>query len=145
MEVYTHRQGGFNLNFDYAGDGRGSSGAKCFTNETNSGFSASLLEMLIQSHNGVIRVFPAIPQSWKNAEFRNLRAEGAFLVSAVRRGGVIQELRILSERGHSLRLESPWERRTLFIDTKPGQVIVLRHNSEANGMPHINDCFDSKS
>ncbi|MCI0422556.1 MAG: hypothetical protein L0312_25610, partial [Acidobacteria bacterium] len=36
-------------------------------------------EMLLQSHDGVIRLFPARPDVWKNAAFR-LRAVGAFLV-----------------------------------------------------------------
>lgn len=126
MEIYTHRQGGFNLNFDYAGDGRGSSSAKCFTNETNSGFSASLLEMLLQSQGGVVRVFPAVPPDWKDAEFRNLRAEGAFLVSAVRKNGVTAEVRILSERGGRLRLASPWGRQILMFEARAGQTLVLR-------------------
>jgi alpha-L-fucosidase 2 len=126
MEVYTHRQGGFNLNFDFAGDGRGSSGGKCFTNETNSGFSASLLEMLLQSQAGVLRVFPAIPRDWPEVEFRHLRAEGAFLVSAVRRGGLTREVRIRSERGGPLRLADPWGGRVLTFETRAGQTLILR-------------------
>ncbi len=126
MEIYTYRQGGFNLNFDFAGDGRGCSGGKCFTNETNSGFSASLLEMLLQSHGGVIQVFPAVPQEWKDASFRNLRAEGAFLVSAVRRNGVTCEVRIRSERGGQLRLASPWSEKILVFETRSGQTLALR-------------------
>src|SRR5205814_5227728 len=31
--------------------------------------------------------FPALPAGWKDVAFDDLRAEGAFLVSAVRRGG----------------------------------------------------------
>ena len=44
-------------------------------------------EMLLQSWGGKIRVFPAVPEAWPDITFHDLRAEGAFLVSAVRQGG----------------------------------------------------------
>ena len=44
-------------------------------------------EMLLQSWGGKLRVFPAMPSEWADAAFTDLRGEGAFLVSAVRRGG----------------------------------------------------------
>ena len=63
-------------------------------------------DMLLQSWSdpakeepGPIRVFPALPSSWKDAEFRDLRAEGAFLVSAKRSGGKTQWVRIKSLAG----------------------------------------------
>jgi alpha-L-fucosidase 2 len=46
-----------------------------------------ILDMLLQSWGGVIRVFPAFPSSWKDASFWRLRAEGGFLISAKREGG----------------------------------------------------------
>ena len=51
-------------------------------------------DMLIQSWSdpakdepGPIRIFPAVPTTWKDVEFHDLRAEGAFLVSAKRSAG----------------------------------------------------------
>ena len=61
----------------------------------------------MQSHTGVIRVFPAVPDSWKDASFKTLRAEGAFLVSAKREGSVITEIDIESEKGGLLSLYLP--------------------------------------
>ena len=49
--------------------------------------SRSILAMMFQCWSGVIRVFPAMPATWKDASFYHLRAEGAFLVSAVRENG----------------------------------------------------------
>lgn len=43
--------------------------------------------MLIQSHDDVINIFPAVPDVWKDASFMNLRTEGSFLVTAVRENG----------------------------------------------------------
>jgi len=42
----------------------------------------SLQDMLLQSWGNKIAVFPAIPKAWDSAVFHDLRAEGAFLVSA---------------------------------------------------------------
>jgi hypothetical protein len=63
-------------------------------------------DMLLQSWSdpakdqaGPIRVFPALPSAWKDVEFRDLRAEGAFLVSAKRSNGKTQWVRIKSLAG----------------------------------------------
>lgn len=56
-------------------------------------------EMLLQSWGGRIRVFPAVPAAWPEAVFTGLRAEGAFLVDAVRRGGRTAWIRIRSLKG----------------------------------------------
>ncbi len=56
-------------------------------------------EMLLQSWGGRIRVFPAVPAAWPDAAFAGLRAEGAFLVDAARRGGRTAWIRIRSLKG----------------------------------------------
>jgi len=71
----------------------------CF--ETPPAIANSLLEMLLQSWNGVIKVFHAIPDSWKNIVFADLRAEGAFLVSASRKNGMTEYVKIKSLAGGS--------------------------------------------
>lgn len=66
----------------------------------------TLNEMLMQSHEGVIRLFPV----WnleKEAAFRNLRAYGAFLVSAEVGGGVVGKVEIVSEKGRDCTVEFP--------------------------------------
>lgn len=56
-------------------------------------------EMLLQSWGGKIRVFPAVPSEWSDVSFKDLRTEGAFLVSAVRKGGATQYIHIQSLAG----------------------------------------------
>lgn len=123
LEVYTHRQGGLHLNFDHAGTGRGSNGPKCFTNETNSGFSAALLEMLLQSQNGLIRVFPAVPRDWRNVSFENLRTVGGFLVSAARQNGVVGAVNVASTVGGRCRLRNPWGQARLVVTVAGKQLV----------------------
>jgi hypothetical protein len=72
-------------------------------------FAASMAigELLLQSVDNVIRVFPAWPQE-RDATFKDLRAQGGFLVSASQVKGRIKELKITSTVGGRLRLLSPW-------------------------------------
>ena len=62
--------------------------------------------MLIQSWGGKIRVFPAVPSAWREVAIHNLRAEGAFLVSALRKKGRTQFVRVTSLAGEPCRLKT---------------------------------------
>lgn len=59
----------------------------------------SIHDMLLQSWGGKIRVFPALPTSWKELSFDGFLTEGAFLVSAKREQGKTQFIRIHSRAG----------------------------------------------
>eukprot|EP00959_Pyramimonas_sp_CCMP1952_P260804 5453371-Pyramimonas_sp.AAC.1 len=59
--------------------------------------------MLLQSGAGVVDVFPAIPEAWKEVSFSKLRAEGAFLVSARFSAGSTQFVAIESLAGSPLK------------------------------------------
>jgi hypothetical protein len=97
-------------------------------------------EMLMQSHEGVIRFFPCWPKD-QNARFGTLRARGAFLVSAELKNGIVTGVKILSEKGRDCTVQNPWSgkrvrlagRETLTGDrftfkTRPGETIELRAN-----------------
>ena len=81
--------------FDHAGGGI----------EHNTMTMTTVNEMLLQSVGGTIRLFPV----WRSdASFETLRADGAFLVSAKQAGGVIGDVRIVSEKGGLLRMANPF-------------------------------------
>jgi alpha-L-fucosidase 2 len=92
----------FHLNGDQSGKGYSSFTYRPFTLEGNFAFAAGLQEMLLQSYGHNIQVFPARPKGWENASFQNLRAEGAFLVSADAR-----KVKVTAEQGGQLRLVLP--------------------------------------
>src|SRR5438270_8031137 len=73
----------------------------------NLSLPAVLNECLLQSYSGTLRLFP----NTKNlgpARFRNLRATGAFVVSAAWDGKIVSAVEILSERGATARIVNPW-------------------------------------
>ncbi len=67
--------------------------------ETPLAAATSIQELLLQSWGDKIRVFPAVPAAWKYLSFENLRTEGAFLISAVRKDGETKWVRIKSLAG----------------------------------------------
>lgn len=75
--------------------------------ETPLSAAASLAEMLMQSWGETIRIFPAIPNEWKDCMFHNLRAEGGFTVSAQRKNGATRWISLTSEKGQPCRIYLP--------------------------------------
>ena len=73
--------------------------------ETPLSAAQSLHDILLTSWGANIRVFPGVPDAWKDVAIHNLRAEGAFLVSAVRKGGQTQWVRVQSLAGEPCRIK----------------------------------------
>lgn len=75
--------------------------------ETLSAVPNTINEMMMQSYEGIIRIFP----NWDreiDGSFRDLRAYGAFLVSSSMRNGKIERVIIKSEQGRNCKIENPW-------------------------------------
>jgi hypothetical protein len=74
----------------------------------NLSLPAVLNECLLQSYSGTLRLFPNALNLGR-AGFRNLRAVGAFLVSAAWDGKAASSVTVLSEKGAPVRLVDPWK------------------------------------
>ena len=108
-----------------------------FTLEGNFAFASAVQEMLLQSHDGVIEVFPAIPETWRDASFKQLRAEGAFVISARKENGKVKTVNIVSEKGGELKVKNVFENFSIHkvsyqvvndvivIKTRPGERINI--------------------
>lgn len=99
----------FHLNGDQKGGQYSGFTYRPFTLEGNFAFAQGVNELLLQSREGYIEVFPAVPRDWKNASFENLRAEGAFLVSAQKQNGVPAKVSIKAEQGGLLTIKLPFK------------------------------------
>ena len=94
--------------------------------QLDAGFGAltAVFEMLVQNREDVIYVLPAIHRDWKEASFDNLRAEGAFLVSARVTSGTCQEVRVKSLAGGPLKLAHGLGQ-TFTVDGQPGNGAIF--------------------
>ncbi len=75
--------------------------------EPGSILEATINEMLLQSHGGKIRVFPAVPKNW--ASRFKLHARGAFEVISERGDGGVKYVAIKSLKGQPCCVVNPWE------------------------------------
>lgn len=110
----------------------------------NFALPAVINECLLQSWDGVLRLFPNWPLH-VDARFTTLRAVGAFLVSAACANGEVTGVEIVSEAGGNLRLVNPWPGETvmvtrgndtthldgieLTIPTTPNETLTLRRGT----------------
>ncbi len=135
----------FHLNGDQKGGEYSDFKYRPFTLEGNFAFAQGIHELLLQSHQGYIEVFPSVPTAWKDVSFKTLRAEGAFLVSAKKENGAITEIKITSEEGGGLALLLPFktwtsvgvsrslihiENNIATVQLKKGQTIIFKNAFE---------------
>ena len=76
----------------------------------------AIQEMMLQSYEDVIRIFPVWPRKkHPNASFRNFRAWGGFEVSASLKDGEIEKVTVLSHKGNTCRVENPWPEKSVIV------------------------------
>ncbi len=98
--------------------------------ETPLAGAEAIHDMLLQSWGGTIRIFPAVPEEWQEAAFHNLRAEGAFLVSAMRKNGATEWIRLKSLEGEPCRIRTGWTGRIRWRVNGSGQ----EHSTELSAV-----------
>jgi alpha-L-fucosidase 2 len=86
-------------------------------------FATSLHDMLLQSWGGTLRVFRGTPEQWGDVAFKDLRGQGAFLVSAKRKGGVTQFVSVKSLAGVPCVVQTDIPDPSIFIDGVPAKAI----------------------
>ena len=85
----------------------------------------ALNEMALQSHQGTVRIFP----DWDarlDCAYENLRADGAFLVSAEIKDGTAVKAEIVSEKGGLLRVAFPAKAIAVTVNGVPADVTPER-------------------
>lgn len=71
----------------------------------NTGFSAAIAEMLLQSHNGVIQLLPALPNSWSKGRFKGGAARGGVLIDMEWENGCLITAAAVSKMDRGIKIQ----------------------------------------
>lgn len=94
------------------------------TLEAGFGYLNALTELLLQSHDGVVRLFHALPSHWSEASFGGLRAEGGLTVDAAYQDGRVTSWTVVASRDVDTTLRRPGGP-DVDLSLRAGQ--ILRH------------------
>lgn len=75
------------------------SGHPPFQIDANFGVSAGIVEMLMQSHEGFIRILPALPTAWQTGSITGIKARGNFELNIYWENGQFKEAELISHGG----------------------------------------------
>ena len=80
-----------------------------FQIDGNFGLSSGVTEMLLQSHEGFLRLFPALPENWPDGSLTGAKARGGYTVDLTWKSGKPQRAVITAENEGTLRLANGYE------------------------------------
>lgn len=95
---------------------------------------STLHELYMQDWGDKIRVFYGTPSAWRNASFINLRARGAFLISASRQDGKNVFIQVESEKGGLCRLQTGMSPAGIQVRNAKGEPVPFTPLSGDNGV-----------
>lgn len=103
---YTCTKNGFHANGDFKRKIEFNMKYRLFTLEGNFIATDAVQDMLLYSEHGKIKLFPAVPNDWNDAEFNDFRAYGGLIISAKMKNKNVSYLKIKAEADCSFVLEN---------------------------------------
>jgi alpha-L-fucosidase 2 len=102
--------------------------AKCFTPlqvDGTFGVTAGITEMLIQSHEGMIELLPALPTEWSEGTFNGVCARGGFELNITWKDNELTNVEVFSKSGKPCRINTGKEVQ-VFLNEK--EVDITKHS-----------------
>jgi alpha-L-fucosidase 2 len=94
-----------------------------FQIDGNFGGSAAIAQMLLQNHDGVLRLLPALPKAWESGTVQGLRAQGGLEVDMTWQDNTLVYSSIFAT--HQIKLEVVYANHTQILELAAGQSIQL--------------------
>ncbi|MFV0539768.1 MAG: glycosyl hydrolase family 95 catalytic domain-containing protein [Aestuariibaculum sp.] len=99
-----------------------------FQIDGNFGYTAGVAELLLQSHEGFLRLLPALPTHWKNGSITGLKARGDIEVDLEWENGALKKVILLSCKEKTIQLKYKQHFKELTL--KPNKKMLLNGNVE---------------
>ena len=103
-----------------------------FQIDGNFGYTAAVTEMILQSHDGVLRLLPALPSMWLAGHLKGVRAEGNMEVSQYWSNGELDRAEISSFSGVECKIKYKNIAEATVIDSDGNEITFT-----ANGKDYI--------
>jgi alpha-L-fucosidase 2 len=98
-----------------------------FQIDGNLGGPSGLIEMLLQSHAGVVRLLPALPKAWPQGSFRGLRARGGLEIDLEWKDGRATKATLRASQDGEVRLAVPAGQKVVSIQNGRRFVPMVRN------------------
>jgi alpha-L-fucosidase 2 len=101
------------------------------------GVTAGITEMLVQSHEGMIDLLPALPDEWNNGRFNGVCVRGGFELNFSWEKGELASLEILSKAGENCRINTGLPENEYKVFSGKSRIRVKKHNDGSIEFPTL--------
>ena len=102
-----------------------------FQLDGNMGTASGIAEMLVQSHEGFVRLLPALPEAWSEGSVRGLKLRGNAELSLSWAGGLLTRAEVVSPVGG--RFDFDYRGIRISEELVPGEPVALQFEAIGQG------------